>query len=350
MQVIRDDRDNGLLRLYVDNDDDLWTLYNIIIPLDRVRGLTHRRDEGQQDMLRSQKAERKPMVLTIRVEKCEYSDFSTRLRVLGTIIGGPQDHGCHHTINVEKGYRIDVFKNDWKEHDLTRIRTAVANAKRPSAVFLSVEDDNAVIAFLRQHGIEVVTEIRGAVSGKQYRQKDRGKMDFFREITETLSNVMGPTTPLMVIGPGFTREEYVKYASKKKPELVRFCFSKATGQAGITGINEALKLGMANLEKDGVEVILETQEIDSMLSEIAMDGKVTYGSGHVESALEMAAVERLLLTDRLMREGNGEELVRKARETGASVLIVSTGHEAGQRLDAIGGVAAMLRFAVDRMC
>ncbi len=350
MQVLSDQRDTGLIRLYVDNDDDLWTLYNVIRPGDRVRGLTHRRDESQQDVIRSQKTDRKPMMLTLRVEKCEYSDFSERLRILGTIIAGPQDHGCHHTINVEKQYRLDIFKDQWRGHEIERLRKAVENAKRPAAVFLSMEDDNALVALLRQFGLEVLVEIAGGVSGKQYRQKDRGKGKFFDEITGVLAEVVDEKTPLIVVGPGFARDEYVKYASKRRPELFGNTVLKATGQAGITGINEALKRGLENLGGTSVEVLAETREVDEMLTEIACDGKVTYGHEHVRRALEFAAVERLLVTDRLMREGAGEGLVRMARETGAGVSHISTAHEAGERLEALGGVAAILRFRVDGLC
>ena len=350
MQVLKRNEKSGMLRLYVDNDDDLWHIFNLIREGDHIRGLTYRRDESQQDSIRSQKVEKRAMVLTIRVEKCEFSDFSSRLRVLGVITKGPQDHGCHHTINIEKGYKVDVLKQKWSYSDLGRIRKAVEDAKKPTVVFLSIEDDNAVIAVLRQCGIEVLAEINGNISGKFYKQKNRGKTAFFQEIMDKLKRVTVENTPLIIVGPGFAKEEFLRFASHDDPDLAKSSYMKATGQAGVTGINEALKEGIQHLYTKDARVMIETQEIDELLEEISRDGKVTYGEKFVRNALEIAAVEKLLVTDRFVREGGGEEIISMARKTGAKTTVISTAHEGGRRLQALGGVAALLRFRMKGSC
>lgn len=349
MQVLNENRKNGMMRLYVDNDDDLWHLYNLIRAGDSIRGLTYRRNEGQQEILRGQKIEKKPMTLTIKVEKCEFSDFSSRLRVLGIITDGPQDHGCHHTINIKKGYKLRIFKQLWRNHDLKRVRKAVENAKRPTVIFLSIEDDNAVIALVRQCGLEVVAEINGIISGKFYKQKTRGKKEFYSEITEKLGMIAQDDTPLVIVGPGFAKEEFTRFVSRIRPELIKHSYLKSTGQAGVTGINEALKEGIKHLYVKDAGVMIETQEVDEVLTEISRNGNVTYGEKHVKKALELAAVEKLLITDSMIREGNGEELLALAENTGAKISIISPVHEGGERLDALGGSAALLRYPMENM-
>ena len=96
-------------------------------------------------------------------------------------------------------------------------------------------------------------------------------------------------------------------------------------------------------------VMIETQEVDEVLTEISRNGKVTYGEIHVKRALELAAVEKLLITDSMIRDGNGEELLALAENTGAKVSIVSPAHEGGKRLEALGGTAALLRYPVKDM-
>ena len=96
--------------------------------------------------------------------------------------------------------------------------------------------------------------------------------------------------------------------------------------------------------------MIETQEIDELLEEISRDGKVTYGEKFVRNALEIAAVEKLLVTDRFVREGGGEEIISMARKTGAKTTVISTAHEGGRRLQALGGVAALLRFRIEGSC
>ena len=347
MQILHKNHKLGMFKLFVDNDDDLWHLSNIIRPGDHVKGLTHRREEGSPDTIRSHKAEKKTMTLTIKCEKIEFVEFSNRLRVLGVITEGPQDHGCHHTLNVESGYRITIFKDLWKKHDLDTVKMSVENAKKPTVVFLAIEDDNAVIALLRQYGLEVVSDINGAVCGKLYKQKNRGKKEFYAEVSERLCQILNDDTPLVIIGPGFTKDEFYRKASNDHPDLFKSTYLKATGQAGVAGINEALKLGVKNLYATDARVLKETQVMDDLLTEIARDGNVTYGEKFIRRGLELAAVEMLLVTDRMVREGNGESLIDLARETGANVSIVSTAHEAGKRLEALGGTAAFLRFKID---
>ncbi len=349
MQILHKNHKLGMVKLYVDNDDDLWHLSNIIRPGDHVKGLTHRREECAQDTIRSHKAEKKTMTLTIKCEKIEFVEFSNRLRVLGVITEGPQDHGCHHTLNIESGSRITIFKDQWKKHDLDTINMAVANAKKPTVVFLAIEDDNAVIALLRQYGLEVVSDIHGSISGKLYKQKNRGKKDFFAEITERICQILNENTPLVIIGPGFTKDEFYRQASYLHPDLFKSTYLKATGQAGVAGINEALKLGIKSLYTNEARVLKETQLMDDLLTGIATEGNVTYGEKYITRGLELSAVDKLLLTDRIVREGNGETLIELARETGANVAIVSTAHEAGKRLEALGGTAAFLRFKIDGM-
>jgi len=347
MQVLDENRKYGMMRLYVDNDDDLWHLYNLIRPGDSIRGLTYRRDECQQDVLRGQKIEKKPMTLTLEVEKCGFSDFSSRLRVLGIITHGPQDHGCHHTINIEKGYRIRIFKKLWRKHDLERVRRAVENAKKPTVIFLSIEDDNAVIALVRQSGLEIVADIGGSISGKFYKQKTRGKKEFYSEISEKLGMIAQDDTPIVIVGPGFAKEEFTKFVSRINPELLKHSYLKSTGQAGVTGINEALKEGIKHLYVKEAGIMIETQEVDEVLTEISRKGNVTYGERHVKRALELCAVEKILITDSMIRDGNGEELLALAENTGAKVSIVSPAHEGGKRLEALGGVAALLRYRIE---
>ena len=72
MQVLLDNTRNGELSLLIESLDDLWVLYNIIRTEDRLRGRTVRRvviREGDA-------GERRPMVLTIRVEKVEFHEYS----------------------------------------------------------------------------------------------------------------------------------------------------------------------------------------------------------------------------------------------------------------------------------
>jgi protein pelota len=66
----------------------------------------------------------------------------------------------------------------------------------------------------------------------------------------------------------------------------------------------------------------------------------------------MGAIEKLVLADTLLRESDDaqrlrmEKIMRDVEHRNGSVTVVSTEHEAGSKLLALGGVAALLRFPV----
>jgi protein pelota len=112
----------------------------------------------------------------------------------------------------------------------------------------------------------------------------------------------------------------------------------------MNGIQEALKLGIVEKITKENRVLLETQYIEQLFEEIKKDALATYGEIDVENALNRGAVERLLISDILIRTKIGEQLLTLARKTNSKFTIINTMHEAGKKFDSIGGVAALLRF------
>jgi protein pelota len=72
----------------------------------------------------------------------------------------------------------------------------------------------------------------------------------------------------------------------------------------------------------------------------------------VEKANSMGAIDKLLLTDSLLREALDEKresierLIREVENRRGEVIIVSVEHEAGVKLNSLGGIAALLRFPI----
>jgi protein pelota len=79
---------------------------------------------------------------------------------------------------------------------------------------------------------------------------------------------------------------------------------------------------------------------------------VTYGLEQVTKAGSFGAVETLLVADFTIRDASDEgrlgleKLIQEVEAKGGRVVVVSVEHEAGHKLQALGGVAALLRFPV----
>jgi protein pelota len=345
MKILHQDRKSGKIKVQIDSLDDLWHLYNIIRPGDRITGSTFRREEIKTDKLRSERGEKKRMTLTIAVEKLEFQESDSRLRILGTIVEGPQDLGSYHTFNLQEGETITITKDNWPRSALERLQRAVEDSQQPRLIFVAIEYDEALIAMLTQFGIKEIARITRQSVGKMYEQSD--KEDFYGDVIDKLKQVHIDDMPVIILGPGFAKEALLAEGKRRAPEIFTKSFVFHTGQAGIAGIHEIMKKGLgAEVLKDS-RVAAETKLVEDVLTEIAKDGLVTYGPGNVERAVTAGAVRTLLIVDSLLRENYIEDIIKKVEEARGTVTIVSEHHEAGKKLKGLGGIAALLRFKIE---
>ena len=347
MRMIFKDLKQGEIKLVAENLDDIWHLYNLIEPGDLIRAVTYRTDEQKTDKIRVKKAEKKRMKLGIRVEKINFHEFSDRLRIHGVIEEGPQDLGSYHTYNVdaEKMDAFTIIKEKWHSHHLDRIEEAVKQRQQPFLLFVSLDDDAATIAILRQSGVQQLANIDSHRSGKMY-DSTSTEEQYFTEIITMLKSVHTSQTPLIIIGPGFTREHFVAFGRSYNPDMFSNVRSLSTGNAGMNGVQEIINSGVVDQITKENRVVKETQFVERIFKEIQKNGLVTYGYSQVAEALEKGAVEYLLIIDTMVRTKEGEKLLQLARSIRSDFIIINSLHEAGKKFEGLGGVAALLRFKI----
>jgi protein pelota len=71
---------------------------------------------------------------------------------------------------------------------------------------------------------------------------------------------------------------------------------------------------------------------------------VAYGPAEVEKAVSLGAVETLVVLDSVVRQNKVGPLMSRVENSRGKVVVVSERFEAGQKLESIGGIAALLRF------
>lgn len=343
MRVLHRDPKTGEIKVRVENPDDLWHLHNLILPGDRVRASTYRREEVKTDKVRPERGEKVRVTLAIRVEGVEFQAFSDRLRITGVIVEGPQDLGRHHTLNVAVDDVLSVLKS-WQPHELRRIDESVAAAQKPLVAFLSLDDEEALLAQLRQYGVRELATIRAPGHGKMFPSRDATSA-YFDEILAKL-RVTQIGEALVLVGPGFTRDGFLEYLKGHESGLAAKVHTHGSAHAGMRGIQEALKAGVGAKVFGESRVGYETQLVEKLLEAIATNRPCAYGPAEVADAVEAGAVETLLVSDAVVRNPGIEDLMRAAESARGTVVLVSRHHEAGQKLEALGGIAALLRFAM----
>jgi protein pelota len=341
MRILHRDLRIGEVKLLIQTQDDIWHLYNVVEPGDKVYSTTFRREEKIDGKLRAERMEKKKVRLGVRVEEVKFQEFTDKLRIHGKIEEG-EDAGQYHTFNIGIEDELSIVKeNGWKKFELDRLEEAVASSYLPVISFVALEYDEALLAQMYQYGVKEIATIRSRASGKQFPSKDKQE-DFYQEIMDKL-NLMELGDAIIIVGPGFAKDDFRKYLNEKSFRKKMHVYSSSQG--GMLGIHEVLRSGIAKVLEEQ-RVVFETQLVEDVLSEIAKDGLFSYGPNEVERALELGAVDKLVILTDYMRDPKFETILELADKKRARIITVSPHHAAGKKLKNLGGVAALLRYKI----
>jgi len=330
-------KDNyGEIRLLPESIDDLWHLQHLVSSGDLVFATTFRSVDSASDKIRPEKVEKRPVRLGVRVEKVEFSLNGIRLRISGVIEHGV-DVGSYHTINVEPGYEISVIRW-WRPVDRERIDRAVKASVYGVIHILTIEEGEAELFRLRQYGPESVICITSG-SGKGGETDTR--TGFFDAVLKCIADVSGP---LIVAGPGFIKDDFLKYAKNKNSIPAERAVVVETRRIGRGAVQDVIGTGTLEKMIGDLQLSREVHLMEELLCRISQDGAVAYGKDHVKTAIEYGAVDEVLLADTLLKDPSIAALIETAEKMQAVVVVLSTEFEPGERLGALGGIAALLRY------
>lgn len=349
MRLLRKEPAEGVLHLQLDSLDDLWAVRTLLARGDRVTADTQRTAESTGDKLREAKMEKRAMRLGVRVDSVEWHDFDDHLRVLGPIETGQQDHGRFHTL-ILRGDGMDCVVDKHRPlqaWELRLVQEAVQATRTPQVLLLAIDDSEAQFAVLKSYGLQLLGSLPSAGQGKRHPGSEEAKKAFYAEAAKSLQLFRGADVPLVVVGPGWWREEFLEFARRTHAAAAAGAVTEGTAQGGRAGLQEALRRGIVARVANDHRVSLETDLVEEFLARVAKaNDTATYGAADVERAVAAGAAETLLVSDKLVRSGDATSLLRAAEASRCDVRILSTSHEAGERLDRMGGVAALLRFAL----
>jgi protein pelota len=345
------DLKKGIIKLEVENSDDLWFLNQIVEPKDLVSAKTQRKVRLGGDEDRSADHVKRIVFLTIEVEKVDYTVDS--LRLSGKITQGPDDipHGLYHTISVEPNSSMTLAKSHWFSYQLDKIEEA-CRSKPTNILILLMDREEAFFAKLKTKGYELISHIEGDVQKKDSDQKVQ--KEFFPDLVRMLSDYDSRwnCSAIIVASPSFWKEDLLKIindADLKKKVILATASSVTT-----SGINEILRrpevINALRQERISQEVGL----VEDLLLEISRDGLASYGIREIRVAAESGAVKNLLVADSFlkeMRENNTffdlEHIMKSVEQNKGSVTLISVEHEAGAQLKGLGGIAAILRYRIN---
>lgn len=346
MRIIKRNEAKGQLKVRMDSMDDLWYLHQALQPGTIVGAHTFRKLEAKEDQVRADSQPRVRVYLRITVFSTEFHPFTDVLRVRGTVLEGPPEISGHHTFNVDVGTVLDLEFSEDSTEVISLLEDAQRNARGTMALAVSMDDETADLFRLRDYGMERIGTVRTQGRGK-WTGKEGSWDSYYREISDLVSLNLGEDMLLIISGPGFFKESLAKLLRNEGVIDGPRMHVLQSSSAGPGGIREALgKGGSVSKTLEGLRFIQENELLEEFMERIGKGRGATYGLEEVRKALSMGAVEVLLISERLFREGPGKVLMGDALGTGSRTMVTSTSHELGDMLDKMGGAGALLRFEV----
>jgi len=350
MRIAYQDMKKGVIELVPETLDDLWHLSHIIETNDLISSKTTRRiQDTSGEKIRSDRGIKKTFYLGILVESLNFHIYTGKLRATGIIEKGPEDLiplGSHHTLEIKLNIPLRIKKEKWSRWTLKRLKQAIEASKKLSAIILVLEDDNADMGLIRQFGVEYYGPLIGHISGKRIEQKDRRKnvVLFYETVVDALKKFKEVQT-IVIAGPGFVKGDFNSYLSEKHPEIAKKTILESTGTGGRVGIGEVLKKGTVEKITAENRVAWEMRAVNKVLEEISKSSSaVAYGKKQVLNAVNAGAAEQLLVLDKMVRQEDLEKVMDMVERMNGEVIMVSSEHEGGKQLEALGGLAALLRY------
>lgn len=356
MKIIEKNLRQGFVKVVPDSQDDLWHLYNVVYKGDEVYAYSSRAIKTDTEYSRPKSAERVSAFMGVEVENVTWDKFLGKLRIHGMICHAPDPipPGAHHTLSIALNQPVTIVKKEWPKHLLDRLMRATETEK--PMLILAIDDEGYAIAETKQYGVEIKIEERQKLPGKHEAEKrDSATKQYFNHVTNSLRQLwMQQHSPIVIVGVGFIKNGLTEYLADEAQEISKSIMDiKSVNNGGTAGIYEALRSGVLLKAASRLRIIEETQAVEDVMKRLGKgEGKIAYGLTEVENAVNLGAAEKLIITDSLLRDSADEQrlhlekLMREVERRNGVVTVVSTEHESGAKLTALGGIAALLRFPI----
>jgi protein pelota len=346
VRLLHRDATTGRLRLRLETPSDLWRIARLVRPGELVGASTTRRDpEAPPDVAGAERSRRR-VFLTVRAEQVEFHGFSKHVRITGPIVEGPFDLGRHHTLDLTEGDELTVVKPELTAGERSVLEEGLEGRGEPTILIAAVDWGDSALVRLRGRAIEPVADLRRTIAGKRFElaQGEKDRKTYVDEILGVLRREGASATSVVVAGPGFLKEEIAHRIGEEAPELAKKLRVFPASESGRAGVDELLRSGKASEALRGSVAAEEAEVVERLLRSLAGGVRAAVGPVEVREAVDAGAVETLLIADTLLVDPQLAPVLDRARSTRVRVFVVRAEGDAGKRLEALGKVAAILRY------
>jgi len=349
MDIIKTDFKKGVVKLKVNDLDDLWYLSHLIDPGDFVKGKTTRKIRiGEGD---NAKVAKKTLTLKIEAENITLTKDGLSLRINGLVKEGPEEvpKDSYHTISLEELSQFTLEKPQWLSYQKDKLKEA--SEKKYSYLICILDREEAIFALTKKSGYEVLVKIKGEVPKK--RKTMEIKKDFYQELIKVLATYNARYSPEKIIlaSPAFYKEDLLKQI--KEDDLKSKIVIATCSDVSENSLDETIKQPELAQTLKNSRVREEQLLVEELLSEINKDNLAVYGEKEVYQAIDTGAVRELLITLNFLKKKKEseefkqlDEKMKQVDHLKGKINIISSEQESGKKLDGLGGMAAILRYKI----
>jgi protein pelota len=344
MKTLTKDLKKGLIKVQIENPDDLWYLDQTIEPGDLCKHRTIRKlkigDENNPKIIK------KPVTLTINVETTEFHETTGNLRVAGKIIDGPDDipRGNYHTFTLEPGKDITIIKKNWPKYLLDKIKEA---EQKPSDYLVVIFDrEKAIFAELKRRKHNILSSINVDVQKKDAPtiKSDNIYKTIIKQIQEYLKRA--DYTAIIAASANFWKT----YLEKEIPDELKkkFVFANIS-VVNKSALNELMKRPELKTLLSKERLMQESNLIDKILEAISKE-KAFYGIKDADKSVNEGNIKLILVSNNFIiktRQNNtfGKlNFIMKTADQNQAELHIISSDDACKQLDNLGGIAGVKRW------
>jgi len=361
MHVISVDSRKGILKVKIEDEEDLWLLNTIVSKGDIVFSLTTREVKPKGTTRSGKGSKRIPMYLGVKVESTEYEPFTNKLRIHGIIIEGPEEFGLkghYHTFSVSIGSEITIVKEKGIPKFLME-KLLSSRKLRERVGIVALDYDEVALGELRDYGIKTLFTEATRFPGKRDSLRETKFIERLKELSEKIVNTISRENieTLIIASPGFLKEQLAEaikeYMGKVNVKINIVTAHSSTG--GVKGISEVVKTKTIEDIIKNLGIAEKEKLFSELMRRLSLnENTVALGLEEVYEAAKVGAIEYLLVLDETLKNmvANEIEKFEKIMESlemfRGKVRMYSLHHEAGVQLKQLGGIAALLRFPIRR--
>lgn len=358
MIVKQSDASANALLVIPEDADDLFTLRRVVAPGDYAIADTTRVVKQESDYGRPDRGERVKVRLTIRVDRVELDSSVDRLRVSGTITHTSNElvsKGVHHALSVQAGDVLTLDKGrKWQDVELRLLKGSGGGSSSSSSSFIlvAIDTQEAAVAKVAGTHVKIIPNIYSGQQGKRYpaTAKNASLDSFFADAAKTVASVLSEGDRIIVFGPGETRRRFYNALDRYGLPRERAQVVDGVDVAGEDGVFVFLRsLAM----KDAMSAS-KLATVSAMLDRVMLmvnrgENKYAVGLKDITDAAAAKAIEAIIFSDSVFKNADEEAVVKllnSVESYGAKTYAVDSSTDIGLRVSSLGGMVALLRYAM----